>query len=377
MRKTVLGLLFLIVALSLLTGGACSQEEKKVLKTTVDEKGFEKSLTEVDLLYQTAKQYMAAGLYEKAVVELKKVVAADSTRIDAWNDMATSYYKLKKPELAAEAFQRALNVRPDDQTLLSNLGYAQVQAKQWNQAIATYEKMLASDSLSYDANVHLAFIYQLIGAKEKAVVFYEKAVIAKPDDIQSLGSLAKLYSALGKKEEAVASYEKAVAVAPDNVVLKSRLGTAYISAKRFDDAAKVFEQLVQASPENAAYRHNLGISYMQLKENKKAIAELEKAVELKPEDGAAYQQLATLYNEVGQYNRAIAMARKGLAYVKSKAGLYCLWGKSLEKLKRYDEAIEKFKKAVSDPQWGGYAKKQIERQKKLKIREERIKEMME
>ena len=34
------------------------EEEKKVIKTTTDSRGFERNLTEVDLMYQTAHQFI-------------------------------------------------------------------------------------------------------------------------------------------------------------------------------------------------------------------------------------------------------------------------------------------------------------------------------
>jgi tetratricopeptide (TPR) repeat protein len=350
------------------------KEKKKVIQTTVDERGFQRDLTEVDLMYQTAKQYISAGLFDKAVEELRKVVTADSTRVEAWQDLADTYSKIKAYDKAADALGHALNQRPDDPYILSGLGYAQVKAKQLDKAVATYGRMLALDSLSYDANVHLAFISQLEGDKIAAIKYYRNALRGKGDDIQTMGALAKLYTDLGRKQDAVAMYERAVSVAPDNVVLKRHLGAAYISAQNFTKAAEVFEDLVQANPDNAVDQINLGISYSQIKKPKEAIAAMEKAIELKPDAGVAYQYLANLYNDTKQYAKAIAAAKKGLEVSPKKAALYCAWGKSLEKLKRFDEAIAKFKKAVDDPQWGGYAKKQIERQKKLKIREQKIKE---
>jgi tetratricopeptide (TPR) repeat protein len=376
MKRVFAYAVFLLAAvLSLSFSHAQNQQsEKKVIKRTVDSKGFEHELTEVDLMYQTAQQYMSAGLYDKAAAELEKVVAADSTRKNAWHDLANSYNKLKEYDKTAAALMRAHSQWPTDLYILSSLGFAEVNANMLPEAMKTYGEMLALDSLSYDANVHLAFIYQRQGEKVKAVRYYEKALKGKEDDIQTMGSLAMLYTDLGQIGKAEAIYEKAVAVAPDNQVLEMRLGTAYITGQHFDKAVGVFEKLVQQYPDNPSYRINLGISYAQTKRPKEAIDALEKAIELKPDAGSGYQQLVELYNETNQYNKAIATAKKGIEYSDQKSALYCLWGKSLEKLKLYDEAIAKFKLAVNDPQWGEYARKQIDRQQKLKIREEKIKE---
>ena len=82
--------------------------------------------------------------------------------------------------------------------------------------------------------------------------------------------------------------------------------------------------------------------------------------------------LGDLFNKAKRYSEAIAIARKGLEVDPLNAGSYCVWGKALEKMERYEEAIDRFQKAVNchDPNWTPYAKKEIERQQRLiEIRE--------
>jgi tetratricopeptide (TPR) repeat protein len=134
----------------------------------------------------------------------------------------------------------------------------------------------------------------------------------------------------------------------------------------------VFDELVKADPGKPANYFNLGISHFQNAAYDKAIPAFEKAVELKPDFGDAYQFLAMSYNQTNEPNKAIDAAKKGLEVAENKAGLYCAWGKSLEKLKLHDEAIAQFEKAIGDAQWGDYAKKQIQRQSDLKKRAEAI-----
>jgi tetratricopeptide (TPR) repeat protein len=136
----------------------------------------------------------------------------------------------------------------------------------------------------------------------------------------------------------------------------------------------VFDQMVVDMPESPSHRFNLAISLMQLKRHKEAVVHLEKVVEVKPDYGAGYQQLAACYNETGQYSKAIGTLRKGIETTEKKAAFYCTWGRSLEKMGLHDEAIDMFQRAVSDQQWGSYAKKQIKRQNDLKKRAEMIRE---
>jgi tetratricopeptide (TPR) repeat protein len=362
-------------------GGQQEKKDKKVLTTTKDEKGFQKELTEVDMMYQTAKQFMAAEQWDQAIEALEKVVIADHERVQAYRDMADCYDKLQAPDKAAASYRRAIEVFPEDKGLLSLLGYAELRAKEMDNAIGTYDRMAELDSLDYDANVHLGFIYQKRGELDKAVRYYQKALKSNPEDVPTMGSIAKIYTDQGKLDKAIEMYTTAAAAAPDEkqkANLQSKLGAAYINSKKFGKSAEVFEQLIIAEPDKPAHHYNLGISYVQLKKPKDAIPPLMKVVELKPEFAAAYQQLGSCYNQVGQYGKAIETVKQGIAIsdVTKQAGLHVTHAKSLEKLKRFDEAIVVLRKAVSDPQYGDYAKKEIDRQRKLKEREEKIKEQM-
>ena len=192
--KRIITLLAATAIIATLAAGVFAQE---VIKKTTDDSGFEKQLTEIDLMHQTAAQYMSAGQWERASVELEKVVAASRDRLTGWQDLAKCYKEMKKYPEAAFAYKQATSLSPDNQDLLSNLGYMQLHAQDWDAATATYEAMLKVNESSYDANVHLAFIYQKNGDTESAIIYYEKALEGNANDIQTMGTLGKLYSDAG------------------------------------------------------------------------------------------------------------------------------------------------------------------------------------
>jgi tetratricopeptide (TPR) repeat protein len=238
--------------------------------------------------------------------------------------------------------------------------------------------MLEVDPLSYDANVHLGFVFQKEGDNEKAIGYYEKALEGRNDDITTMGSLAKLYAEIGDSEKSVAMYHGAIEASTDEAQqnqLRGKLGKSLILAKQWDEAGVVYAALVESNPDDPASQYNLGISLTQGKRYAEAVTHLEKAIELKPDFVPAYQQLAGAYNEIGRYDAAVRTVQKALPLTEDKkAGLYCTWGRSLEKQELYDEAIDMFSKAVNDAKWGGYAKKQIQRQQDLKKRAAIMKE---
>ena len=362
----------IVIAIVFAVTGASAQD---VIKNTTDESGFERQLTEIDLMMQTASQLMSAGEWEAAAAELDRVTKAEPDRLEGWTELARCYKAMKQYENAAVAYFAAHELQPDNLDLLSNLGFAQLNAGQMEQAVATYEKMLTIDPVSYDASVHLGFVYQKAGDYGKAMDHYENALIGNPDDVQTMGSLAQLYADNDRAEASVAMYERAIEAADDEQKnsLRTKLGGAMITAKNFEKAAEVYGALVVDMPDNPAHRFNLGISLLQIKKHREAAPHFEKVIELKPDYAKAYQQVAACYNETGRYGKAINAAQKGLKLTTKTGGLYCAWGRALEKQQLYDEAIDIFQRAVSDPQYGSYAKKQIQRQEDLKKRAKMIK----
>jgi tetratricopeptide (TPR) repeat protein len=349
-------------------------QEDKVIKTTTDSRGFETRHTEADLMYETAKQLMAAGQYDKAAVELEKVMAADETRLDALHDLGQCYGKLQQYDKAAAAYKKAAANNPSDVRLLTNLGYYQMRAKEIDGAMKTYETILGEDPANYEANRWLGYIYEKKAEKdkelyEKALGYYEAAVKAKPDDVQSMGSIAKIYHVMGDDAKSLEVYEQAIPMASDEVALtlKSQLGKMYIDKGEFQKSAAVFGDLVEAFPDRSSYRYNLGVSLIQLKKYDDAMPQLEAAITAKPDFCLAYQPLATCYDAKGRYSDAMGVVQKGLEVCDAgkKAGLYYEWGRSLEGLGRYGEAIDKFQVAAGDPTWGAAARKQIKRQEDL------------
>lgn len=357
---------------------------QKVIEKTKDAHGFEKQLTTVDMMHQTATQLMAAKQWDKAVEQLEQVVKMEPDRIAAWQDLGECYRQLKNYDKAAEAFAAASKIDPKRLDILSNLGHSEIMASEeamkkdpsdtshLDSAIKTYDAMIAVDPTNYDANVHLGFLYQKAGKLDKASGYYEKALQSKPDDVQTLGSLAGIYADQKKNDQAIAMYQKAIASSKGDIQdrFRSQLGRLLIGAQQFDQATAVYDSLVTQKPDNASYQYNLGASLKQVKQTKEAAAHLEKAVQLKPDFALAYQELAGCYNELGRYEDAIKMAKKGIEYTDKKAGLYVQWGESLEKVGSYDEAIAMFSKATGDPQWGAYAKAKIARQENLKKRKQ-------
>jgi tetratricopeptide (TPR) repeat protein len=336
-----------------------------------DEGGFEKSITPAKIHYQSALSFLAASNYDDAASQLKTATTLEPGFLDAWAELGRTYLKIKNFQGSIDAYQKALELSPDNASFYSSLGRAYLQLENLDKAEEFYTKLIDKDSLSYDGHVSLGFIYLKKNDPDRAIYHYEMAVHAQPDDATSLGTLASLYEKKGNDDKRIEYLKRASEVAPDNYKFKQQLGSAYMKKKDFANALPVFEELIKKFPDEAAYHQNLGLVLSQMPDRRaQAPAELEKTLELKGSDPYISGILALVYNELGQYQKAISAAKRGLEGNSSQQAplLYYQWGAALSKLESFDEAIAMFEKVVAtkDPQWVESARKQIDRQVRLK-----------
>jgi len=193
--------------------------------------------------------------YEKAVVALR--------------------YNL--PDQAIEYLNQSLTLNPNFAPALELLGYTHFQKKNYGDAAAAYQRFLELQPNNSKARVSLGVVYEELGKTDLAEEEYKKAdaIDANPDAGFSLAklyfgqsklepaleyvakSLAKnsrsvvalnlqgvILNQMGKYAEALASFQNAVQVAPNDISLSVNLGIAYINNKEFARARELFEKIL-------------------------------------------------------------------------------------------------------------------------------------
>nr|WP_257808405.1 tetratricopeptide repeat protein [Mesorhizobium sp. J428] len=133
----------------------------------------------------------AAGVYDRAVAQLKNPVRSDWS---VFYQRGIAYERLREWPKAEPNFKKALELFPNQPQVLNYLGYSWI-----------------------DMNINL----------EEGLEMIKKAVDLRPSDGFIIDSLGWGYYRLGRYEEAVTELERAVALQPADPVLNDHLGDAY------------------------------------------------------------------------------------------------------------------------------------------------------
>ena len=149
---------------------------------------------------------------------------------------------------ARAAYERSLELKPDDPETLNNLGQVLVRLGQTSEAIPRFERAiaLAPDKPAYHFN--LAHTVAQIGQADRAVAEYREAVRLFPDDYATQFNLAMTLQAKGDSLAAIPEFQRAIKLAPGEPSFHISLGSSLEKVGRVADAVREYRQFLDMQP---------------------------------------------------------------------------------------------------------------------------------
>ncbi len=168
--------------------------------------------------------------------------------------------------------------------------------------------------------------------------------------VSELASRAQLAGAAEKYDEAIDICEEGLRLFPDQVLLLSKLGLAQFSTGRVQDALKTLTRAVRLQPDYVLAQRTLVDCYLELGENEKALPHFRAILKYSPADQTTRLEFGKTLAKLRRYEESIEQftALKGKRPNFSKA--YNSWAYELYQQGDLEGAIEKYKRAVeADP----------------------------
>jgi len=298
---------------------------------------------------------------------------------------------------AAEHFQRAVDLQPDDTFALVRLGTLSADAGDDERAEAHYRAALKADADCVAALLPLGELYGRTGNDEAAMRCLQKALQLAPRSALVHGALAVLYgkqadgarraarharaaarlpyevplydptllevadravslrahraragqlAASGQHEEAVEVLQKAVALRPDDAAVRVQLGQVLRKAGQLANARQSFEQATALDPSQA--RGYLGLARIDALDGEmdRAVEAVDRAIELEPNLSQPHFVKAQILDRLGRDAEALASLEVAHSLHPDNPLVHRQQGAVLLKLGRDEEAVEVFRKAI-------------------------------
>jgi tetratricopeptide (TPR) repeat protein len=145
---------------------------------------------------------------------------------------------------------------------------------------------------------------------QEAHATYERILRIKPDDAMAHGKLGRLYATAGRDEQAV---EELLAVArcdPDEPYGYAMLGWMKYKRGKSDEAVEYYRLAEEIEPLDARIHNNWGLALLQLGQAAEAAERFRRAVTIDPQYADAYQALSLALRRQGKTDEAIDFARR-------------------------------------------------------------------
>lgn len=255
-----------------------------------------------DYYFYEAMNAKAINKYDAAYDFLNYCFEIDSTNANILYELGNYFTALDNKNKAVNYYRRA--VYYDQSNNYYNLAYAMMclELKQYSDAIAQFEKLIAVDSENTELYVYLSEAYRMDGDLANAITTLDK--LEKIVGLNEKISLHKyqLYTMLKQEGKAFAEIQKYIEKYPNEIKYQILLGDLYLQAGKTNDAYMVYSKAKAVDPDDPYLISSMAEYYEQT--NNKAAAENELQTALVSSKMDVDTKLAILAQYVGSLQQS-------------------------------------------------------------------------
>ncbi len=313
--------------------------------------------------YMEGRELHQRGDYPQSLEAMEKAVAIDPGFAMAYRSMASSSMNLGLRSKSRAYVQKAMDLRErvsDRERYTIEAQFYRLSERTVDKAIEAYEKLLQIYPDDPIAGINLGVAYVMIGERDKAKPLYEKFAGQKDAGFLPTWNLALLYESEGKYEKARGLLETYAKEHSESLSLRREVANTYLYQGRFDEARVEAEKALAAAPSDYQTFGVIVNIALLAGDFRKAEALFGKALENAqgPQRAQILGRLVPLDLAEGRFVRALEECRRGLelaeqagelpgqcAFLGAQARLLELTGSPGEALKRLAEMSNRAVKA--------------------------------
>jgi tetratricopeptide (TPR) repeat protein len=347
--------------------GCATTQEKKEVKP-------EKRTEPCKKYYDFGFEYLRNGSYGDAVVNFQRAVECSSQYVDAYLGLAQAYTTMGRLANAESVCVVGRENVPGEPRLSVAEAQVCIEREDYQKAIKLYLEAIALDSLNFDAWFGVGFAYEMTSDTAKAVESYTKAKTLKPEDTKLRFRLGRLLISTGREDEGLAEVKYVVDAQPEDVEARRELAESYMSVSRYKDALQEFRAILKIEPSDLNATLGEGRAQVKLRNYSAAEKAFEKAKSMAPGSPGPLYYMADMYITMRSFSKARRVLDEALALdINDKVPFYVLYGDIYFNTEQYEQCIEMYRKALTDPTYGRYAENQINRAN-VRIEKKRLEE---
>jgi len=253
--------------------------------------------------------------------------------------------------LAEQRFEEAFDACPENRPILLGLAQAQVSGREFDKAIGTAERYLASDRRSAEGRVILANAYLMAQRPKEALAEAERVLRDHPEQAEALKIRGNAAYVLGDTGKARETFIRLLDRHPADEDGAYMLGRIYYQGGYLDLAIGQFNRVLKINPGSYKALDNLGLCYQGLGDDDRAMRYFLTAIKLVEKDHPEYEwpytNAADLLLRNGDAQRAFDAAAKATNRNPMSARGFYIGAKALEQLGKTELSLNWLQRAVA------------------------------
>ncbi|HUI90723.1 MAG TPA: tetratricopeptide repeat protein [Chitinivibrionales bacterium] len=296
------------------------------------------------------QQLYAQKLYREAAQAFETAARLNPQDEKVWYGLGCAQLDAGDAGKAVDSFTKATDIKKDFPDAFNKAGLANAAMKNFDAAVAAYKKAVKAMAGHFEAHNNLGDAYRELKKPEDALKAYTKSSESNPGFGPAWYNMGLTLHALGRFEEALPPYAKAEELLRGQPGVSLNKGLAFYALKKFDEAARCFTKATELSQDSYEAWFNLGRVLADTAKHEEAVAALSQACALRAEKEEAWLALGISYAALEQHDEAVTAFKKAAAINPGAAGTWHLMGVSNQAVHCFSEAVDAYREAVkADP----------------------------
>jgi tetratricopeptide (TPR) repeat protein len=201
--------------------------------------------------------------YDHAVEWLARAIRQDP-KPEYLSSLGTALQRQGRHEEALKAFDKAVQLKPGEAGLWTNLGHILVDLRRLDEAVLCYQRMLQLNPRDWDAISKSGLALHQAGRFQDAYACFDRCNELQPNHVPSLFMRGRALIDLGRLEEALVDYRRAHVLDPDSAEVCTTIGVILRSQGRDEEALTWVDLALRLKPNavdalnnRAAYLHHM------------------------------------------------------------------------------------------------------------------------
>ena len=282
------------------------------------EKTLELQPNNEEVLILKAEIYSYLGEHKKSIdYYLEYLEVGSDEGLDLiYNDMAWEYESLMDYDNALKYLKLALEINPEEDTLLFEIAYFYEETGKQDECIEFYNKFLDENPYSFNGWYNLGIVHNERREYKEAVMAFDFATVIKDDFASAYFNKGNAHFNLKEYGQALECYYTTFEHEDNQAITFCYIGECYEKLENFEEAEKSFE--IALSINNEIQEALVGIAIVKDKQGLTidSVPFIEKATKLYPKTSSCWYIAGEVYNKLQRFEDAYFAYSKADEYDK-------------------------------------------------------------